>query len=135
MLLLDEIAKYLHDGNELVFDEEGILGNIFIATIPTVPEVVVALYPTGGGSPEGDLPYLTPSVQIYVRGTKDPRIGMSMAQDIYNKLQGFHHERFIENGTWILSCKALQSFPIHIGIDGNERHEYTLNFVLEILNN
>jgi len=134
MNLLKDIAKYLHAEGIGVFDETGVTGNIFMALIPSTPDVCIGVYPTGGLTADGRLNYDRPTVQIWVRGDLDPRTGMDLALSVYNKMQGFHHDTFTAGGYWILNCIGVQSFPQHVGRDENDRHEYSINFQLEILN-
>lgn len=130
-MLVDEIAQYLHQQGLGVFAPDGIGGDIFVATLPQAPDECVMLRPTGGFAADSKLGYDDPTVQILVRGTQDPRTGGERAQAIYGALQGLH-DVALPGGTWVVSCLGLQSGPVHIGSDGNGRHEYSLNFRFEI---
>lgn len=133
-MLLVEIAKYLHNQKIGVFDEKGVKGNIFINIVPASPDKIISLFSTGG--PAGDVKhgYDRPTVQIWLRGDKNPLTAFNKAQEIYNALQGFSGERFIDNGSYIVDCRGVQSAPIHMGTDANGRHEYSINFILETKN-
>ena len=133
-ILTVQIAKYLDSIGLGIFDETGVSGTIYIACLPQTPDEIFAIYPTGGGVSDGKLQYDNPTIQIIVRGTANPITAVSKAQAIYDKLQGFHHDYFIAGGYWILNCIGLQSQPIHIGRDETGRHEFSLNFQLEIYN-
>lgn len=133
-MLLVEIAKFLHSRGLVTFDETGISGDCFISVLPSAPDEVVALYPTGGIEGDAKLGYDSPGVQIIVRGSKNPIPALSRAQAIYNALHGFGSGMFVPGGTWIVSCFGTQSGPIYLDRDQNERHEYALNFDIEIRN-
>jgi hypothetical protein len=133
-VLAVEIAQYLQARGLGVFDELGSAGSIFIALLPESPDEVIGIYPKGGHQADGPLPYDAPVVQVIVRGTQDPRPAAERAQGVYDALHGFHHDKFVPEGTWILGCRGVQSGPIHIGRDQNGRHEYSLNFELQTLN-
>ena len=132
-MLVSEMAEYLQSKNLGIFDEVGNTGDIFIYTMPSSPDNIIALYSRGGTQADSKLGYDPLSVQIMVRGvyaipTHD------RAQNIYNTLQGFHNNTFINNGTWIVSCIADQSGPNFISKDENKRFEFSLNFTVEIKN-
>lgn len=133
-MILDEIAQYLHYQGIVTFDPDGVTGDCFISTLPSSPDECVAVYPSGGSQADGKLGYDTPSVQLIVRGTMDPRPALNRAQQIYDTLHGFSHGTFLQNGIWVLNCVGTQSGPAHIGRDQNGRNEYSLNFDLEIRN-
>lgn len=133
-MLLTEIAQYLHNQGIVMFDETGVSGDCFISVLPSSPDSVVAIFPSGGDGSDVKLGYDSPTVQVIVRGTQDPRPTLSRAQDIYNALHGFHSDSFIVNGLYVVSCQGIQSGPTHIGRDENGRHENSLNFELEIRN-
>lgn len=133
-ILTVQVAKFLDSEGLGTFDETGVSGTIYIACMPQTPDEVISIYPTGGGTSDGKLQYDNPTIQIMVRGTANPIQAATLAQGIYDKLQGFHHDYLIAGGYWILNCIGLQSAPIHIGRDETGRHEFSLNFQLEIHN-
>ena len=132
-MLLDEIAEYLQFKNLGVFDPIGNTGDIFIFTMPSSPDNIIALYGRGGSAADGKLGYDPLSVEIIVRGIYAIPT-QQKAQNIYNVLQGFHNNNFIEDGTWIVSCIGDQSGPNFISKDENKRYEFSLNFTVEIKN-
>jgi hypothetical protein len=136
-MLEAEIAKYLEAQKIGNYDETGVSSDpwsIFIASLPSSPDECIAIYPTGGDDADTKLGYDNPRVQFIVRGTLDPRPALQKARDIYNTLQGFHMKSFISGGVFVLHCQGVQSGPVHIGRDENNRHELSLNFDLEIRN-
>ncbi len=134
-MLLSELAQFLHNNNWGVYDSEGVDGNIFISTTPNNPDTIIALYPTGGLISDVKLLYDKVSVQVWVRGTSNPSVGNSLAQNIYNELHGFYNDCFVEEGFYIISVIGMQSSPIHVGQDVDGRHQYSINFHIEFKNN
>ena len=134
-MLIREIALYIDSQNIGTFDETGTSGNIFISTIPPLPDECICIFPTGGPTGDAKLNYDNPNIQIWIRGTQHPLTGLEKANQVYKALQGFNGQAFASGGHYIVDCLGIQSYPIHIGKDDNERHEYSLNFSLEIKNN
>lgn len=134
-MLLVEIAKYLDAQNIGKFDEKGVKGNMFINVVPATPDLCISLFSTGG--PIGDVKngYDRPTVQIWLRGDKNPLTAFQKTQEVYNTLNGFSGACFIENGIYIVDCRGVQSAPIHMGTDANGRHQYSINFQFDIKNN
>ncbi len=131
-MLAVEVGKYLHQEGIVTFNESGIGGNCFIAYYPSTPDVVVGIYPTGGREADFSLGYDYPTIQIIVRGTSHPVVGFDLANSIFEKLQGLHHRELIPGGQWVVGCYCIQSGPIHIGRDSNNRHEYSMNFQFDV---
>jgi hypothetical protein len=132
-----EIAQYLENQTIGNYDETGVSSepwSIFIASLPSSPDECIAMYPKPGSDSDPKLGYDNVGLQFIIRGTKDPRPALQKGRDIYNALQGFHMKSFISGGAFVLHCIGVQSGPYHIGRDDNSRHEYTLNFDLEIRN-
>lgn len=133
-MLIAEIAQYLNAQGIGVFESGGLGGDIFIESCPSSPDNVIYITGTGGPQGDGKFPVDRPTLQIIVRGGVNPIAAQSRAQSIYNILHGFHHARFCDDGYWIVGCWGIQSSPTHIGVDDLGRHEYSLNFQLEIEN-
>lgn len=129
-----EVAKFLHANALGIYSETLTTSNIFIAKIPSTPNSCICIYPTGGSPPDFKLGYDIKSFQIIVRGTKNPKTGSDVAEQIYSLLHGFGAGQLTEGGTWVVSCKSMQGGPAHIGIDANGRHEYSMNFEIEVRN-
>lgn len=132
-MILDGLARYLdaqHAG--LTWDDTSDTGNVFVETMPQTPDTAVALFGYGGPEPDSKLGYDTPSVQVRVRGGRDPRTSRTLAQEIYDLLHGLGITT-LPDGTVLISCEAIQS-PTTLGQDGNQRHEHVVNFRCEIRN-
>ena len=130
-MLAAAIARYLAAQGLVTFDESGLSGDTFIAVMPSAPDSCVAIFPTGGFGADGKLGYDSPTIQIRVRGTQDPRPAYQRAEAIYGALHGLH-DVTLPGGPYVVGCWGIQSGPVHMGRDQNGRHEYSLNFRLEI---
>jgi hypothetical protein len=132
-MLSSEIAEYLDALGIGRFDESGATGDIFITAVPPQPDEATIITQTGGLSARGYDHYDNPSVQVRVRGTRDPRVAEARAQAIYDALHGMRNTRLVDGGAFVVSCLAV-SAPASIGQDENRRHEYTINFRLQVAN-
>ena len=132
-MLASEIAEWI--GNNITscsFDTTGITGNVFISTLPNSPDTVVMVSEYGSISDDKN-PFDDISVQVRVRGTRDPRVSYNIAKEIYDELHGLTNTVLISDGTRIVKVVA-QNTPIDIGRDDNLRHEWTVNFQVEVYN-
>ena len=132
-MLEAEVATYLDTQGVVTYDASGTTGDTFINVLPSTPDDAVGIYSEGGPDPSPHFIEDRKDIQIIVRGTEDPRPAYSTAEDIYSALNGLTHYTFSDN-TELIMCKAIQAGPIHIGMDDNQRHRYSLNFRLEIEN-
>ena len=132
MSIITEIMQYLANQGIVDYSEIGGANNIFMGRLPAEPSFAVAINPSGGYNASIKHAYDSPTLQILVRGTLDPRVGYEKALEIYDALHGFGGDRFIAGGHWVVKCEGIQSEPVYIGQDENGRHMYTLNFALEI---
>ena len=134
--MLDEIMKYLEENiTEINYFPDGTGGNIFQNILPTEPDKCVMVRNTGGFPKDmRNTEYFEPSIQIYVRGTQDPRVGKELAQEIIDTMGTLASMKFVEEGAeWrVVKSQAMQAMPIHSGRDDNDRHEFSTNFELEI---
>ena len=131
-MLAVELAKYLDALGLVKYDEAGSTGDVYIGQLPSVPDNLVAIYPTGGPGSDQKLGYDSPSVQVIVRNVNIVSAD-SKAREIYDALHGISSIS-LPDGTWTVSCHGIQSGPVYIGQDKNDRHEFSLNFMLEVRN-
>jgi len=135
MTLIEELATYLNDEGIGTFNPNTVGGNIFLTILPQTPDIVIAIYPTGGNATDGKLKYEEASVQLIARGTTEDQFTPYEALvNVYNKLQGFHHDTFTTGGFFIINCIGDQSAPGYIGKDSVGRYEYSLNFKIHYYN-
>lgn len=132
MSIITEVMQYLANKGIVSYSETGGANNVFMGRLPAEPSFAVAVNPSGGYGASIKHAYDSPTLQILVRGTVDPRTGYEKALQIYDALHGFGGDRFIAGGHWVVKCEGIQSEPVYLGQDENGRHMYTLNFALEI---
>lgn len=132
-MLARAIAKHLAtvvDG--LTFDADDGGGSLFVNWMPSEPDVCVAVMPSGGLAQPTKAPTDLPTVQVLVRGdAADPDQGYPMARSIYAALTCLDGTVLDENGddeVLVIGCTAVQSDPIPLGRDDNDRPEWSLNF-------
>jgi hypothetical protein len=125
------IARYLESLNLLEFDEAGVHGDTFVESMPSSPDQAVMVIDQPGPGSDSELGYDSPGFQVIVRGTSDPRVSFDRAREIYDALHGLGPVN-LPDGTRLLSCVAMQSHPVPIGQDSNNRFEHTLNFQTEV---
>lgn len=133
--MLGEIMQYLdNEINDITYDDTGTTGNIFQDVLPAEPDEAVMVKGTGGFPRDMWLTdYFEPTVQIIVRGTRDPRIARNLIDEIIDVMGTLGAMKFVSDGDWyVIKCQAVQSSGIHIGPDDNNRHRFSVNFELEI---
>jgi hypothetical protein len=81
---------------------------------------------TGGSAPDDTLPISRPSCQVVVRASS-PAKAEANINAIYSFL---HRKQFYDVGTVkVIQSTALNSVPIYLGIDENNRTIYSANFI------
>lgn len=119
----------------LIFDPTGTTGTLFIATMPSTPDLAVMLNPVGGLQQPDLTAERIPTPQFIVRSTpQDPRPGFALASRLLEVFDGLGAGTLDPDGVAlpIVGCTALQSAPVAMGMDDNRRHEWSLNFTLRI---
>lgn len=130
-MLASEVAEWIGTNvTSCSFDTTGVTGNVFISTMPSSPDTVVMVSEYGGIVDDKN-PFSDINVQTRVRGTKDPRVGYNIAKEIFDELQGLTNTTLISSGKHVVKVNALNT-PIDIGRDDNGRHEWTVNFQIEV---
>ena len=130
-MLASEVAEWIGDNiTSCSFDTSGVTGNVFISTMPSSPDTVV-MVSEYGGTVDDKNPFSDINVQARVRGTKDPRVSYNIAKEIFDELQGLTNTTLISSGSRVIKVVA-QNTPIDIGRDDNGRHEWTVNFNIEV---
>ena len=133
-MLSELMQKLSNDISEIDYDDTGVTGNIFQDVLPTEPDIAVMVKGTGGFPKDMFLvDYAEPTVQIIVRGTRDPRVAREIIDEIVETIGTFGGQKFVAGGNWhIIKCHAIQPQGIYIGPDDNNRHRFSINFELEI---
>ena len=130
-MLASEVAEWVGANiTSCSFDPTGVTGNVFISTMPSSPDTVVMVSEYGGIVDDKN-PFSDINVQARVRGTKDPRVGYNVAKEIFDELQGLTNTTLISSGKHVVKVNA-QNTTIDIGRDDNGRHEWTVNFQIEV---
>jgi len=137
-MLAAAIAKHLAvELESLTFDPTGVSGNVFIGVMPSTPDAAVMLMPNGGQPNLTRDPHDRPNIQALVRGPRhDPRPAFALADAIYGRLVCLRYVTLDESGPdeiYVVGVTARQSAPVGIGVDANQRPEYSLNFVCDVL--
>jgi hypothetical protein len=131
-MIADLVAQELHARELVDYRPDAAGGDCFLDDLPSVPAAAVGVYGRGGLPADAGLGYDEPSVQVVVRGASaDPRPPHARARAIYDALHGLHHHA-LPGGTFLVSCAADQSDPVRIGPDTDGRHQYGLNFTLDV---
>lgn len=131
MILVEQVARYLHAQSLGTFDKTGITGNIFTDSFPT-GDNKICIYNRGGIEPDIKNGYLSSGIQIIYRGTKDPIASYTIANNIFLALYDVKSTVFYAGQNDIVSCISDQSQPEGIGVDENGEHEYSMNFIIEL---
>lgn len=139
MTLLAAVAEHI-DANHpaLAYNADGVGGQIFVATMPTAPDtdtnVNVAVMPYGGREEANRLPTNAPLVQLIIRSKRfDPRPALAVWADLYGLFAGFDLGQIgTADPVFVISCTPLQTGPIALGKDANDRHEFTLNLQFRV---
>lgn len=127
ILISTEIAAYVQTQGL------GTLGtNLFKERMPASPDTAIAIFSTGGILADPKEGYDYPTIQIMTRAD-DPAVAYNNLAAIYNVLQGLNNVT-LASGTYLLHMWALQSQPINIGLDAEERTRFTQNYQLEVRN-
>jgi minor capsid protein len=129
----EEFAQLMEDLGLGTYQDDGSSGGtIFSPLLPSTPDRCVAIATYGGPESAATDDYDEPSVQLRFRGPAgDARLVKADAQNAYDKLHALG-SRELAGGTWLQDCIGNQSGPIFIGVDGNNRPEYTVNLRCEI---
>ncbi len=134
MSIESELMEFLSNNVAgITYDETGTTGNIFDNVMPSSPDKAVMVENTGGMPQDmRRTAYNDPSIRILVRGTQDPRVAKGLARDITGAIGTFGGDSFIIGGIPVVKCQAIQSNPVSIGQDDNNRHRFSINFELRI---
>lgn len=131
------VAKHLAatvDG--LTYTPTATTGNVFLAHMPSTPDIAVMVMPTGGVREDGLDPHATPTVQVVVRGAMHGhRASHDMATTILGELAGLDLATLDEDGddeVFVVGATATQSAPLPMGADSNDRPEWSLNIELQV---
>ncbi len=139
MTLWASIAEHIAANHaDLSYDASGVTGQIFVANMPSVPDsdtdVHVAVMPYGGAEEATKQPTDLPLVQLLIRGPRfDPRPALAVWADLYALFAGLATTAIgTSDPVLVHMCTPLQSGPVAIGKDPNDRHEFVLNLQFRV---
>lgn len=120
----------------VTYDAATSAGNAFVQYMPSDPDVAVMAIVTGGQPQLSRLPYDLPQLQVINRaGRFGFRDGDAMAHAIYDALTCLDLTT-VASGTpdelYIVGCTPVQSAPTALGVDDNQRPEWSQNFNLHV---
>lgn len=125
----------------LTFDTDAIGGQVFLFDMPSQPDtsedVYVAVAPYGGDPALTKQPTDEPAVQLRVRSKRfDPRPALAIWNQLYDTFAALDLTWIGEgpDTSFVISCSPLQSTPIPLGRDENDRPEFTLNLQFRVHN-
>ena len=114
--MLDEVMQRLANNiTDIIYDETGISGNIFQDNMPAEPDIAVMVQGTGGFPRDMWLTdYFEPTMQVLVRGTRDPRTARSLIEKIVDEIGVLGEQKWIASGEWyVIKCQAIQPQGIY----------------------
>lgn len=131
VLTAAEVCEYLHSVGLVQYDPEGVTGDCYAYRMPNKPDHAVMVEIIGGPTSSIAHAYELPQLHLLVRGGLDPREAETRALDLYRHLHALDSVT-LPRGTYVVSCRGIQSGPVPIGRDENGRFEFSLNFQLEV---
>lgn len=137
-MLARAIAKYLTTLGIVDYRDQTAGGDCFLAHMPSSPDVAVMVMPYGGLEQRTRSSVDLPIVQLIIRGERnDPLGGLERARAAYAALACLDGQTLDDGGddeVHVIGCTPAQSGPIPLGMDENQRHEWSLNFDFRISN-
>lgn len=131
-MIADVFAQELHLRGLADYRPDAVGGDTFLDDMPERSGLTLAIYNRGGLPAEGGLGYDFSQIQVVVRGAdKDPRPPHGRARAIYAAMADLHHHT-LPGGAFLVGCSADQSEPVRLGPDAHGRHQYALNFTLDV---
>jgi hypothetical protein len=121
MTLIEQIATYLQAQG---IGTKG--STIFISNLPDAVDSCIAIFDTGGLTPDIDLPTKEPTFQIFIRATTYA-LGKEKLESIRALLHNKYNVTLVENGTYIYRINALSEGG-HIGKNERGIEEFSINF-------
>lgn len=132
LVLEEELALLLQTLSLGTYKPDGAGGTLYWPVAPSEPDVCTTLALYGGSESSSLDPYDEPRLQVRSRGdATDPRVPKRQAAAIYAALHGLGH-RELAGGTELQLAVGIGSGPEYMGRDANGRHEYVVNFRVEV---
>lgn len=132
------VGRYLTTRGVCSLDEGGVTGDTFLGNMPSEPDLAIMLKPTGGMALANELEYDEPTLQVMVRAAQyDRSTARQRLSDIYGELVGLRAVTLDPGGSeevYVVRVLALQSAPADLGLDDNERPQFSQNFAFHVRN-
>ncbi len=120
----------------LTFDETTTTGNVFAGTMPSSPDMAVAVYPEPGARQPTKAPTDLPAFRVVVRDvdyfSAEQTAGLIIAG--LTCLDGVWLDQDGDDEVWLIGCTAAFSTPTPLGRDANRRFEFVDYFDARIHN-
>jgi hypothetical protein len=137
--LLTGLAQYLSDQLPgVAWHPDGTsypanVTGVYLLGLPATPDRGISLNPYGGLDSTPKLSHDSPNVQALIRGTRDGREALGLAEAVYGVLHGLT-ETELSEGTYVITCACLQSGPNYLSPDANSRHLFSVNARVTVRN-
>jgi hypothetical protein len=132
LVLEEELALLLQDLGLGSYKPDAAGGTLYWPVAPSDPDECTTLAIYGGTESSSRDPYDEPRLQVRCRGNAiDPRIPKRQAVAVYDALHGLGH-RPLAGGTELQLAVGIGSGPEYMGRDATGRHEYVVNFRVEV---
>ncbi|MEK3882425.1 minor capsid protein [Paenibacillus sp. PL2-23] len=131
-MLSEDLISFLAFSGFNTFPDEGFIP----ADIPDEKLPAFFVFSTGGFSPHDYIPRESPTFQVIVKGKsyKTYPAHKAVAEAQAKRLIDFLHRKnnYTAGTAYIWSSQAVQSNPIPLGLDDNDRPMYSTNFVFQV---
>ncbi|HWO65366.1 MAG TPA: minor capsid protein [Umezawaea sp.] len=132
MTLLEELALLLQELGLGTYKPDDVDGTIYFPVLPDGPDACLAIARYGGTESSSRDPFDEPRIQVRCRGTAaDSRPPEAAAQAVFDALHGLGM-RTLPGGSELQLAVGIGSGPEYMGRDENRRHEYVVNFRVEV---
>lgn len=118
-MLADDIAQYLQDNSIGTLTTD-----LFEANLPDSPDNAIVVIETGGTAPETELPFRSPTFQVYIRN-KSYSNGRNKLDAVRDLL---HNVRNLTIGSTYFYYIFAIAEGGHVGRDDNSRDLFSINF-------
>lgn len=116
-----EVAQYIEDEGHATVGE-----NLFVDSLPDVSEEAIAVFTTGGSTPDIDLPIPSPNFEILIRGESASSCFLKL-ESIISSLHQTYNANLVTGGNYYYSI-LLNGEINSLGRDEKGRIEYSANF-------